>query len=120
MPFGCALHPAGGARFRLWAPSSATAILELTLPHANAPARHSMRKLDGWHEIDVADASEGASYRFVVESRDRQKLTVPDPASRENPEGVHGASLIVDPKSYVWRVPEWRGQSWADAVLYEL
>jgi maltooligosyltrehalose trehalohydrolase len=120
MPFGCALNPEGGARFRLWAPSSASVTLELTGPDANAPTRHAMRGLHGWHEIDVPDAGEGASYRFVVEIRDSQTLAVPDPASRSNPEGVHGASVIVDPKVYVWQSSEWRGRSWPDAVLYEM
>jgi maltooligosyltrehalose trehalohydrolase len=120
MPFGCALNPEGGARFRLWAPSSATVMLELTLPDADAPTEHAMRSLQGWHEIDVPYACEGASYRFVVQGRDSQALAVPDPASRSNPRGVHSASTIVDPKSYAWRSLEWRGRSWPDAVLYEL
>lgn len=120
MPFGCALDPKGGARFRLWAPSSAAVTLELQRPDAGERARHAMRCDNGWHEIDVPDACAGARYRFVVEIRDAQRLAVPDPASRSNPEGVHRASVIVDPESYAWRVPEWRGRSWPDAVLYEL
>src|ERR1700727_1608528 len=100
MPVGCALKPEGGARFRLWAPSSATATLELRRPDGAEPTRHIMPSLHGWHEIDVPDAGEGASYRFVVKTRQADDLAVPDPASRSNPQGVHGASLIVDPKSY--------------------
>ncbi len=79
-----------------------------------------MRKLHGWHEIEVADACAGASYRYVVQTREGAALAVPDPASRSNPEGVHGASTIVDPESYVWQSCEWRGRAWPDAVLYEL
>ncbi len=94
-------------------------MLELARP-AGEPARHAMRKLHGWHEIDVPEACEGASYRFLVEGRDGEALAVPDPASRSNPQGVHGASVIVDPNAYVWRCLEWRGRSWPDAVLYEL
>ncbi len=120
MPFGCELHPEGGARFRLWAPSSAAATLELTLPDSDEPIRCAMRKLHGWHEIDVPDACEGVSYRYVVETRESGVLAVPDPASRSNPEGVHGASRIVDPRGYAWRSSEWRGRSWPDAVVYEL
>ena len=119
MPFGCALEP-GGARFRLWAPSSAHVKLELTLPGEADAVRHAMRCTDGWHEIEVPRACAGGSYRFVVQTRDARELAVPDPASRSNPQGVHGASLIVDPNAYDWQVPEWRGQSWPDAVLYEL
>jgi maltooligosyltrehalose trehalohydrolase len=120
MPFGCALEPQGGARFRLWAPSSATVTLELWRPGNGEPTRHLMQSLHGWHEIDVPEAGEGASYRFVVKTRQAHDLAVPDPASRSNPQGVHGASLIVDPKSYVWQSSEWRGRPWPDAVLYEL
>jgi maltooligosyltrehalose trehalohydrolase len=120
MPFGCALNPEGGARFRLWAPSSATVMLELALPDADAPTEHAMRSLHGWHEILVPYACEGANYRFVVQGREAQALAVPDPASRSNPCGVHSASTIVDPMSYAWRSLEWRGRSWPGAVLYEL
>jgi maltooligosyltrehalose trehalohydrolase len=120
MPFGCALNPEGGARFRLWAPSSATAMLELTQPSAGGSVRLAMRSLHGWHEIDVPNACEGASYRFIVQGREAQALAVPDPASRSNPLGVHSASMIVDPLSYLWQSSEWRGRSWPDAVLYEL
>jgi maltooligosyltrehalose trehalohydrolase len=120
MPFGCALNPEGGARFRLWAPSCATVTLELWRLAGDEPTRRAMRCVDGWHEIDVADACAGTSYRFVAQIRGAQTLAVPDPASRSNPEGVHRASVIVDPESYAWRVPEWRGRSWPDAVLYEL
>jgi maltooligosyltrehalose trehalohydrolase len=119
MPFGCALQP-DGALFRLWAPSSARVKLELTLPGEARATRHAMHCADGWHEINVPHARAGGSYRFVVQTRDAQELVVPDPASRSNPQGVHGASLIVDPNAYAWRSLEWRGQSWPDAVLYEL
>ena len=120
MPFGCALERTGGARFRLWAPSSAAATLELTLPNSDEPIRYAMRKLDGWHEIEVPQACEDASYRYVVETLESGVLAVPDPASRSNPQGVHGASRIVDPRGYAWRSSEWRGRSWPDAVVYEL
>jgi maltooligosyltrehalose trehalohydrolase len=120
MPFGCALNPEGGARFRLWAPSSATVTLELWREDDAEPTAYVMRCDHGWHELELPDARAGARYRFVVDTRAARTLAVPDPASRSNPEGVHGASMIVDPNSYAWRCPEWRGSSWPDAVLYEL
>ncbi len=79
-----------------------------------------MRKLHGWHEIELAGACAGASYRYVVQTRESAALAVPDPASRSNPGGVHAASIIVDPESYAWQSHEWRGRAWPDAVLYEL
>lgn len=45
----------------------------------------------------------------------------PDPASRRQPQGVHGPSEIVDPLSFVWRDAGWRGlASLRDHVFYEL
>jgi maltooligosyltrehalose trehalohydrolase len=33
---------------------------------------------------------------------------------------VHGPSLVVDPRAYRWRNPDWRGRQWREAVIYEL
>ncbi len=47
-------------------------------------------------------------------------MEVPDPASRFNPEDVHGASEAVDPAQFAWQDSNWRGRAWEDAVIYEL
>jgi maltooligosyltrehalose trehalohydrolase len=82
---------------------------------------------EGWHELIVEGTArdpDGASalprYKFIVQTCEGQPLAVPDPASRSNPDGVHGASSVIAPHAYAWRCPEWRGRSWPDAVLYEL
>jgi maltooligosyltrehalose trehalohydrolase len=45
---------------------------------------------------------------------------VPDPASRFQPEDVHGPSEVVDPRGYRWQHPDWCGRPWHETVLYEL
>ena len=45
---------------------------------------------------------------------------MPDPASRFNPDDVHGPSEVVDPAAFVWEDGAWRGRPWRDAVIYEL
>jgi maltooligosyltrehalose trehalohydrolase len=120
MPFGAALLPQGGVRFRLWAPSSSRVELELKRSLTNDWTRQLMRSIDGWHQLELADAGVGSHYRFVVQTTEGQALSVPDPASRSNPQGVHAASAIVDPNAYQWRTYGWRGRAWPDAVLYEL
>jgi maltooligosyltrehalose trehalohydrolase len=123
MPFGATLLGEGGARFRLWAPSSPRVELELEMLRgqgAGARLRFAMRACEGgWHETDIADAQAGSRYRFIVQIPGAQALAVPDPASRSNPQGVHGPSAIVDPE-FAWRNPDWGGLSWPEAVLYEL
>ncbi|MGH7039370.1 MAG: malto-oligosyltrehalose trehalohydrolase [Stellaceae bacterium] len=70
---------------------------------------------DGWHERVSGRAGAGTRYRFILPDG----FSVPDPASRHQPEGVHGPSEVIDPAAYAWRDGAWRGRSWAEAVLYE-
>jgi len=128
MPFGAELLPdGGGTRFRLWAPSAPRAELQLQgasgagIGARSSTSVHALQAMpDGWHEAVVREAHAGARYEFLVHSRDGGKTKVPDPASRSNPEGVHGPSAVVDPHSYAWRESAWRGLPWEAAVIYEL
>jgi maltooligosyltrehalose trehalohydrolase len=124
MPFGAQLLPRGGTRFRLWAPSVVRAELQLLDSQAapSPPARtYPMRAAaPGWHEVAVPEAGAGSRYKFLLHLEDGTAWSVPDPASRSNPDGVHAASSVVDPRAYAWRDTAWRGRTWADAVAYEL
>ena len=71
---------------------------------------------EGWHELVTDRARAGTRYRFALPDG----LRVPDPASRHQPEDVHGLSEVIDPSSYAWRDIAWRGRPWEEAVLYEL
>ena len=109
LPFGAELVP-GGTRFRLWAPRANSVALQLAdsvLPMAAGP--------EGWFSLTTDRAGHGARYRYVVDGK-----AYPDPASRRQPEGVHGASEVVDPGMYAWTASGWRGRSWEEIVLYEL
>jgi len=124
MPFGAQLLPRGGTRFRVWAPSVTCAELQLLETEA-APAPRTrscpMRATEpGWHEVTVPEAGAGSRYKFLLHLEDGTAWSVPDPASRSNPDGVHEASSVVDPRAHAWRETVWRGRAWADAVVYEL
>jgi maltooligosyltrehalose trehalohydrolase len=84
MPFGAELHR-NGTRFRLWAPSQER--IELVIEGQREPVGMS-RLQDGWHEVVVGTARAGTRYRFRLENG----MLVPDPASRFQPEDVHGPS----------------------------
>jgi maltooligosyltrehalose trehalohydrolase len=45
--------------------------------------------------------------------------TFPDPASRSQPQGVHGPSAIADP-SFSWSDADWKGIALGDMIIYEL
>ena len=111
MPFGATVT-ATGVRFGLWAPTAASVELELDDRERLAMQPHD----DGWYEVTTRDASAGTRYRYRIDG----ELTVPDPASRFNPDDVHGASLVVDPRAFEWHDDAWRGRPWHEAVVYEL
>ena len=62
------------------------------------------------------DARTGDRYVFILNG----ETVLPDPASRFQPEGVHGPSEVVDPRTFVWHDYGWRGMGLADFIIYEL
>lgn len=101
----------GLVSFRLWAPEQAAIHLVIDgrapLPMAKEP--------DGWFTL-VVEAPAGIRYRFLLPDGS----TVPDPASRFQPEDVHGPSEVVAPGAFRWTDTGWRGLPWHEAVIYEL
>ena len=106
MPFGAELEPDGRTRFRLWAPACA----KVGLVVREDPGRPMQRLADGWFEL-LVDAPPGTPYRFGIDGA----LRVPDPASRSNPDDVHGPSGVVDPCAFEWRDDGWRGRPWHES-----
>jgi maltooligosyltrehalose trehalohydrolase len=115
MPFGAEVLGEGGVRFRLWAPSIERVVLERA--RGAGWQDHPMQRIDGgWHEARLAEAAAGDRYRYRLPDG----LRVPDPASRLNPDDVHGPSEVVDPLAYAWSDEDWTGRPWHEAVVYEL
>jgi malto-oligosyltrehalose trehalohydrolase len=114
MPFGAEFQPGGSVRFSLWAPNHERIGIEL---NGDATAAVPMqREADGWHRLITDRAGAGSRYRFVLPDG----FPVPDPASRHQPDDVHGPSEVVDPQHYAWHDAHWHGRPWNAAVIYEL
>lgn len=93
---------------------SVEVVLERPFSEASA---HPLRKgPDGTFSGSFLDARAGDRYRYRVDGRG----PFPDPASRFQPEGVHGPSEIIDPARFVWSDDSWRGIILEDLVIYEL
>jgi len=117
MRFGAQVLASGGVRFALWAPSCPQVAVERVATDARRiDSRPMQRDADGWHQCIWAEAGPGTNYRFDV----GQGRSVPDPASRFNPQGVHGPSEVIDPCGYEWSDASWCGLPWHQATLYEL
>ena len=100
----------GKTLFRLWAPKQLHVRLQL-----GGASPLPMQACEGWHTVET-EAGYGSRYSFLL----GDGRPVPDPASRYQPEDVHGPSELIDPTAYRWRNPGWRGRPWHESVLYEL
>ena len=99
------------ARFALWAPGAASVAVEL----GNGAIAPLQRTATGWYTARIA-CEAGSAYRFVVDDQ----LRIPDPASRQQCDDVHGFSRLVDHQSYAWTQHDWRGRPWHESVICEL
>lgn len=115
LPVGAERAPGGGAHFRVWAPDRRRVEVLLGDGAAHPLAREA--GADGYWSGHVAGVAAGARYRYRLDGGD----AYPDPASRYQPEGVHGPSVVVDPAAYVWHDTAWRGITAPERqVVYEL
>jgi len=103
----------GAVRFRLWAPAARQVGLCLDGASHSLPLAAGS---DGWFELTTREAAHGTRYRYRIDD----ELSVPDPASRHNPQDVDGPSAVVDPFAFDWDDEDWLGRRWEDAVVYEL
>jgi len=110
LPFGAEIT-SDGVRFRLWAPKAERVALRL---HGTGDLP-MMKEAGGWHQLTTGAAHAGSRYQYLIGDQ-----AVPDPASRYQPEDVHGPSEVVDPGAYEWRDAMWPGRRWEEIVLYEL
>jgi maltooligosyltrehalose trehalohydrolase len=115
MPFGAEYRDDGNVRFRLWAPAAKQ--VDLCIDGSSMPSRIAlMPRENGWFELVTDAAKPGTRYRFRID----EALKVPDPASRFQPQDVHGPSEVIDPDDFDWQDESWHGRRWEEAVIYEL
>src|SRR5690606_28955363 len=80
-----------GTRFRVWAPNAERVEVMWSTLAGDRGTAVLGRAADGYHDRLVEGVSAGARYRFVLDGSE----PLPDPASRYQPDGVHGASEVV-------------------------
>jgi maltooligosyltrehalose trehalohydrolase len=99
----------GRSTFRLFAPGKRSVVVRLDTTGRTLPLAPDA--LGYWH--GHCALAEGTRYYVEIDGR-----RVPDIASRRQPDGVHGASMVAMPHKV--SSPGWRGVRIEDAIIYEL
>jgi maltooligosyltrehalose trehalohydrolase len=104
----------GRCHFRAWAPKAERVELHLLGDNDRfVPLKRAPRD---YYEAVLDDIAPGTRYTYRLDGADE----FPDPASRWQPEGVHGPSAVVDPGAFAWTDAGWFGVAQQQLVFYEL
>ena len=102
----------GKSRFEVWAPLAARVEAHVVAPRDRVVVLEPAPR--GYH-CAIADGVEpGSRYLYRLNGKER-----PDPASRFQPEGVHGPSEIIA-RDFEWHDQGWFGHHLRDYIIYEL
>ena len=104
-----------GVRFRVWA--SGAQQVELQLLDGAAAGTHPVTEVgEGLRETWIKGAGVGDRYAYILDG----SQPLPDPASRFQPDGVHGPSQVIDPSLFAWSDSGWQSRPVRDLIVYEL
>jgi len=103
----------GRWEFLLWAPKARSVSLHLL----HSGELLTMAPLSrGYFRRTVENLEPGTRYFFQLDGA----REVPDPASRFQPEGVHGPSEVVDLNQFQWTDQNWQGRTLERSIFYEI
>jgi maltooligosyltrehalose trehalohydrolase len=103
----------GRCRLLVWAPFADKVEVHLTAPDERVLPLEKDGK--GYHHTIAENVTPGNLYFYRLNGKTER----PDPASRFQPQGVHGLSQVVD-SNFSWRDEGWTGLPLEDYIIYEL
>lgn len=110
---GAMLTTDGRCHFCVWAPFAQQMTLHLISPGSRRLPME--RDAEGYHRLTVDGVEPGMLYLYQPDGGDER----PDPASRSQPQGVHGPSEVIDPV-FAWTDDRWAGIPLSSYIFYEL
>jgi maltooligosyltrehalose trehalohydrolase len=97
--------------FRVWAPLRDKVELLLgEAPHA------LKRTTGGWWRTDIDGVAFGQDYQYRLDAQE----VWPDPRSLYQPNGVRGASRLIDVRSFSWTDDGFQARPLSSALIYEI
>src|SRR6267142_5673117 len=104
----------GHCEFLVWAPAAAR--VEVRILGDVERIVRLIPESHGYHQGAVDSVEANALYTYRLDG-DKER---PDPASRFQPQGVHGPSQVAEVSAFAWSDQAWRGLRLEDYVFYEL
>lgn len=101
------------AQARVWAPGKSSVKIEIPEKELIIPLTLGER---GYWTLQSEKIAPGDQYRFIL----NEEISLPDPASVSQPDGVHGLSEAVDLSGHHWDDTSWKNHALADYIIYEL
>ena len=114
---GATLRADGRCRFEVWAPNAAHVEVLLT-EQGDRPAPLEEQP-EGYFVGAVDAVPPDARYRYRLHLTGGDVSERPDPASRSQPDGVHGPSGVMA-ENFTWSETAWCGLPLTRYVIYEL
>src|SRR5579862_2628933 len=108
--------PRAGAswHFSVWAPKRQSVAVHVL---GDNEQMVRMEKADcGYYHATLRNLATGDRYLYRLDDEHER----PDPASRFQPDGVHGPSQLVDLRAFEWSDSNWKGRSLSTSIFYEL
>jgi maltooligosyltrehalose trehalohydrolase len=96
----------------VWAP--AADLVELVLEDTGRAI--ALTAEGGGYHAATVEIEPGTAYRYRLNGGE----SFPDPASRYQPDGPHGPSIVIDPSAFRWTDDRWQGVANRGQVIYEL
>lgn len=103
----------GRCRFCVWSPDAEKVEVRIVSPSERiVPLERGDR---GYHQATIEGIEPGSLYLYRLDGGKQR----PDPASRFQPQGVHGPSQVIHPH-FEWKDADWFGLRLEDYIIYEL
>ncbi len=107
----------GGVTYVVWAPDHGHLSVRVWRRESGKDIVLPMEARErGYFALHDPDGRAGDRYKFVRPDG----AEFPDPASRFQPEGVHGPSEVIDHRAYAWQSTTWKRPAWSGQAIYEL
>lgn len=112
-PLGATYLGDGRCQFVVWAPLAQRVEVHIVAPDDRFVPMEPRER--GYYQAIVDNVEPGCRYLYRLDGETER----PDPASKYQPETVHGPSQVIDPV-FDWQATHWAGLPLQDYIIYEL